>query len=147
MQNENKKLNDIINDLKFKNNDLNNQIIMLVSQLNKIKLDLQNYKSNNIININNNNLNDLIRPLLPNEKVMSVVFNSLGKQFIRNWSLACKNTNLFVRLEEILNNNFPQLKKYETYFEVNTRRIKRFQTLEENKIQNNDMINIFLIDA
>ena len=30
---------------------------------------------------------------------------------------------------------------------VNTRRIKRFLTLEENKIKNNDMINIFLIDA
>ena len=133
--------------MKMNNDNLNNPKIILENQLNKFKSDLQNNKSNNIININNNNLNDLIRPLLPNEKVMSVVFNSLGKQFIRNWSLACKNTNLFVRLEEILNNNFPQLKKYETYFEVNTRRIKRFQTLEENKIQNNDMINIFLIDA
>ena len=147
LQNENKKLNDIINNMKMKNTNLNNQIKTLETQLNKLKLDLQCNKSNNTININNNNLNDLIVPVLPKEKIMSVVFNSQGIQDICNWSLPCKNTNLFVRLEEILNNNFPQLKKYETYFEVNTRRIKRFQTLEENKIQNNDMINIFLIDA
>ena len=147
MQNEIKKLNDIINNMKMKNNNLNNQIKTLETKLNKLKLDLQSNKSNNTININNNNLNDLIVPVLPEEKIMSVVFNSQGIQYICNWSLACKNTNLFVRLEEILNNNFPQLKKYETYFVVNTRRIKRFQTLEENKIQNNDMINIFLIDA
>ena len=77
----------------------------------------------------------------------TLIFNSQGIQYICNYGLACKNTNLFVRLEEILNNNFPELKKHDTYFMVNTRRIKRFLTLEENKIKNNDMINIFLIDA
>jgi len=30
---------------------------------------------------------------------------------------------------------------------VNTKRIKRFQSLEENSIKNNDIINLFLIDA
>ena len=87
--------------MKIKNYDLNNKYELLEKQLKKLELELQSNKSNNIININNNNLNDLIRPLLPNEKIMSVVFNSLGKQFIRNWSLACKNTNIFVCLEAI----------------------------------------------
>ena len=77
---------------------------------------------------------------------MTLIFNTSGTQYIVNYALACKKTNLFVRLEEILNNEFPDLKKHDTYFEVNTRRIKRFQTLEENGIENNDMINIFLID-
>ena len=77
---------------------------------------------------------------------MTVIFNTQGTQYICNWAMPCKNTNLFVRLEEILNNKFPDLKKHDIYFEVNTRRIKRFQTLEENGIENNDMINIFLID-
>ena len=85
-------------------------------------------------------------PLLPGEKIMSVIFFSHGFQDICNWSLPCKNTNLFIRLEEILNNTFPLLKKHETYFVVNTKRIKRFQTLDENNIKNNDTINIFLID-
>ena len=125
---ENKKLNDIINSMK-------------------LILELQNYKSNNNLKISNSYFNDLILPALPGEKIMTLIFNSQGIQYVCNYGLACKNTNLFVRLEEILNNNFPELKKHDTYFMVNTRRIKRFLTLEENKIKNNDMINIFLIDA
>ena len=139
----------MINSMKTKNIDLTNQIKQLESQLNNLKLELQNNKSNNKgnINIKNNNLNDLIRPLGPNEEIMTVIFNTQGTQYICNWGMPCKNTNLFVRLEEILNNKFPDLKKHDTYYEVNTRRIKRFQTLEENNIKNNDMINIFLIDV
>ena len=149
---ENKKLNDIINYMKTENIDLTNKIKVLESQLNKLRLDLQNYKSNNNINSNNNikisynDPNDLILPVLPGEKIMTVNFNTQGTQYICNWSMSCKKANVFVRLEEILNNEFPDLKKHDTYFEVNTRRIKRFQTLEENGIKNNDMINIFLID-
>ena len=143
---ENKKLNDIINSMKTKNIDLTNKIKVLESQLNKLRLDLQNYKSNNNLKISYNDANDLIVPLLPGEKIMTLIFNTHGTQYIVNYGLACKKTNLFVRLEEILNNEFPDLKKHDTYFEVNKKRIKRFQTLEENGIKNNDMINIFLID-
>ena len=144
---ENKKLNDIINSLKTQNIDLTNKIKILESQLNELMLELQNYKSNNNLKISNSYFNDLILPALPGEKIMTLIFNSQGIQYVCNYGLACKNTNLFVRLEEILNNNFPELKKHDTCFMVNTRRIKRFLTLEENKIKNNDMINIFLIDA
>jgi hypothetical protein len=133
--------------MEIKNNDLNKKIKLLEKQLKELKLELQSNKSNNIININNNNLFDLIRPLGTGEKIMIVIFNSQGTQYVCNWGLACKKTNLFVRLEEILNNNFPELKKHDIYFEVNTRRIKRFLTLEENEIKNNDMINIFIIDS
>jgi len=76
---------------------------------------------------------------------MTVKFVCEELKNIKYWSLACKNTNIFVCLEAILNKSFPELKKYETYFMVNERRIKRFQTLDENKIQNNDTITIFLI--
>jgi len=150
---ENEKLNNIINTMKTENINLTNQIKQLESQLNKLRLDLQNNKSNNNININNslkinsNNINDLIVPLLPGEKIMTLIFNTQGTQYIVNYALECKKTILFVRLEEILNNKFPDLKKHDTYFVVNTRRIKRFQTLEENGIKNNDVINIFLIDV
>ena len=138
--------------MKKENIDLTNKIKVLEEQLNKLRLDLQNYKSNNNINsINNinisyNNPDDLVIPFLPGEKIMTLKFNTSGTQYIVNYALACKKTNLFVRLEEILNNKFTDLKKHDIYFEVNTRRIKRFQTLEENGIKNNDVINIFLID-
>ena len=147
LENENKKLNDIIKNMKFDNTNLNNKIKTLERQLNDLKLALQNTQSNININNHSNDLNNLIAPVKQGEQIMGVIFNSQGFQDICNWCLPCKNTNLFVRLEEILNNNFPELKKHDTYFMVNTRRIKRFLTLEENKIKNNDMINIFLIDA
>ena len=133
--------------MKVNNNDLNNKIKILETQLKKLQLELQNYKSTNNINIINNNPNDLILPILPGEKIMTVNFNTQGTQYICNWSLSCKKANLFVRLEEILNNDFPELKKHDTYYEANGKRIKRFLTLEENKIKSNDMINIFIIDA
>ena len=133
--------------MKLKNNNLNNQIKTLEIKLNKLTLELQNTKSNNNFNKNINNHNELIMPMVPGENIMGVIFNSQGFQDICNWCLPCKNTNLFIRLEEILNNKFPELKKYETYFMVNTKRIKRFQTLEENGIKDNDIINIFLIES
>ena len=133
--------------MKLKNNSLNNQIKILETKLKKLILELQNYKSNNNINKNINNSKELIMPMVEGENLMCVIFNSQGIQDICNWSLPCKNTNLFIRLEEILNNKFPELKKHETYFMVNTKRIKRFQTLEENGIKDNDIINIFLIES
>ena len=57
-------------------------------------------------------------PLLPGEKIMFYIFFSSGFQDIKNWSLPCKITNQFIRLEEKLNNAFPILKKHETYFLV-----------------------------
>ena len=70
----------------------------------------------------------------------------MGIQEINNCSLVCKNTDLFVRLEERLYNDFPQFKNYETYFEKNTKIIKRFKTLDENEIKNKDVISLFTVD-
>ena len=82
----------------------------------------------------------------PGEKIYTINFISMGREEIGHYSLSCKNTDIFVRLEERLYKDYPQFKNYETFFEVKTRRIKRFKTLEENKIKNNDIINIFIIE-
>ena len=71
----------------------------------------------------------------------------MGFQDISNYSLPCRNTDIFVRLEEKLNNDFPKLKDQEAIFLVNGRKIKRFKTLDENKIKSNDIINVFVNDA
>ena len=70
----------------------------------------------------------------------------MGSNDINNYNQICKNTELFVRVEERLYKDFPQFKNYETYFEVNGKRIKRFKTLNENKIKKNDVICIFTIE-
>ena len=57
--------------------------------------------------------------------------------------MACKTSDLFVRLEERLYQDFPKFRNVETFFMVNVNRILRFKTLEENGIKNNDIISLF----
>ena len=144
--NENNNLKNTINNL---NNTIYNLKINITNYINKIKSlenQLNNYIYNN--NLNNNQINsNYITSLNPGEKMFSVNFVSMGFQDIINYSLPCKNTDLFVRLEEKLNKDYPKLKDQETYFLVRGNRIKRFKTLEENKIKFNDVINVFINDA
>ena len=65
-----------------------------------------------------------------------------GNQDIVNFTIPCKSTDLFVRLEERLYNDYPKYRNFETFFMVNTRRILRFKTLE-NKIKSGDIISLF----
>ena len=144
--NENTKLKNIIKDLELKISNMKkneDKIKILENEIIKKNKEIENYKSN--IN-NNNNLGFSITSIKPGEKIMAVNFVSMGIQDIGHYCLACKNTDLFVRLEERLYQDYPKFKDYETFFEVKTKRIKRFKTLEENKIDNNDIINIFIVE-
>ena len=112
------------NDLVQKNTELQN----LLSQQNK-----NNYRGGDT-------------PIQRDDKIFVVNFTSMGINNLENYNLICKNKDLFVSLEERLYNDFPQFKQYETYFVVNGKKIKRFQTLEQNEIKMNDLINIFTIE-
>ena len=104
-------------------------------------MEIQNY-----ISQNNNKDKNKITSINPGEEIFGVNFVSTGIQKISNYNLVCKNTDLFVRLEERLYEDFPQFKEYETFFEVNGKRIKRFKTLKDNKIKTNDIIDVFIFD-
>ena len=67
----------------------------------------------------------------------------MGINAINNYSLSCKTTDLFIIEEERLYEDFTDFKKYETYFEANGKRIKRFQTLKENGIKDKNVIYVF----
>ena len=126
---------------------INNKIINYINQIKLLQNQINNYQNNYQNNLyNNSNNNNYITSIKPGEKIFAVNFVSMGFQDIINYSLVCKNTDLFVKLEEKLNNDYTQLKDKETYFMVNGRRIKRFKTLDENQIKSNDVINLFLID-
>ena len=139
--NENKKLNEKINNLNIEIRELENKIKSLENNISIKNIEKQNLTSKN--NLNNENI---ITKIKEGEKIISVNFVSMGTNDIGHFSLVCKNIELFVRLEERLYSNYPQFKDYETYFEVNGKRIKRFKTLEQNNIKTNDIINIFTID-
>ena len=69
----------------------------------------------------------------------------MGIQDITNYSLECKNTDLFVTLEERLLDEFPEFKKYDVYYLVNTKRVKRYLTLDKIKLKK-WFISIYIIE-
>ena len=138
-----------VNEEKNKNQTYINTINALSSQISLLKQQLNDEKNKNKNNFQNMNLQNNAREITyinPGEKIMTINFVSQGNQEIINYSLPCKNTELFVRLEEKLYQDYPKFKNYETFFEVRTKRIKRFKTIEENDIRNNDVISVFRID-
>jgi len=150
-KNKNKKL-------LYENRNLKEKIKQLNLEIGKLKLleDKINFLEKNIIEKNIEiqkyktgkyiKPDDSIQSINPGEKIIGINFVSMGNQDIGHYNIVCKNTDIFIRLEERLYNDYPHFKDYETYFTVNTRRIKRFKTLDENNIQNNDVVNVFTID-
>ena len=122
--------------------NLKNKIKSLEKELNKKNEEIQQLLSQN----NNNQGKHKITSINPGEEIMCINFVSMSNQDINNYGLVCKNTDLFIRAEERLYEDFPQFKKYETYFEANGKRIKRFQTLSENNIKDKNVINLFIIE-
>ena len=139
LKNENATLQNKINILYNENASLKDKIKLLKNFLASKNIEQQKLLSDTI-------LNNKITSIKPGEEIISVNFVSMGNNDIGHYSLICKNTDLFVRLEERLYEDFPEFKNYETYFEVNTKRIKRFKTIDENKIKSKDIINVFRVE-
>ena len=130
---------------------------ILKSNLNNEKLkniDLQNKidKQINIIHNNDSKINNLYAKiedlkeklsrypfeLKKDEKMISVIFTSDDQKI--HFSVICKNTEKFNRLEEKLYNDYPEYSETNNYFVVNGNRIQKFKTLDENNIRNSDII-------
>ena len=152
-QSEIGRLNQLLNEEKEKNKiltkenyNLGQKIEILNFEIAKLKSLGQNQnKSRNYSNTMDNEF--LLSQMKPGEKILAVNFVSMGVNDIGHYNVICKNTDLFVRVEERLYNDFPQFKDYETFFNVKGKRIKRFKTIADNKIKNNDVINIFINDS
>ena len=139
LKNENATLQNKINNLYNENASLKDKIKLLENFLASKNIGQQKLLSDTI-------LNNKITSIKPGEEIISVNFVSMGNNDIGHYSLICKNTDLFVRLEERLYKDFPEFKNYETYFEVKTKRIKRFKTIDENKIKSKDIITVFRVE-
>ena len=70
--------------------------------------------------------------LSKNKKLMTLIFISFNQRI--HYSIICKNTDLFSKVEKSLYNEYPEYEENENYFTVNGIKIKRHKTLEENKI-------------
>ena len=153
-KNNNQKLKDVIDQLKKENKNLKknyeseitklkDRIKILETELSDKNKEIQNYISQ-IKNINGNQ-NQII-PFQGEEEKFSILFVTKENQDILNFEMKCKNTDLFVKLEERLYDDFPKYKNYETYFMINTRKILRFKTIKENEINDKDIIYLLVYD-
>ena len=147
-KNKNKYLNQQIK--KYKNiiKNLNDKLSVnnLVDN-NKI-LELQNIikEKTDEINVLKSKLSDSnIDNIQPGEKIIAIGFTSFD-QTIQNFFRPCKDSDLFVRLEEKLYDEYPQFKDVETYFLVNGQKVLRFKSMKENNIKNGQVIMLNILE-
>ena len=104
-------------------------------------------KNNEIKNLNNEmknlQLNDNKNEYININKILTIQFKSIDQKV--DMPITCLKDDRFVRIEEKLYDEYPEFKELNTYFTVNGRVIKRFKSMLENEIRNNDkiLLNIY----
>ena len=151
LKEEKKKLKKQLDVEKDKNKKSLKEIDNLKQKLENIVIENKKMKElikqqKELLDKNNIQLEYSITTINPGEIILAVNFVSMGNNDIGHYNLICKNVDLFVSLEERLYKDFPQFKNYNTYFEANGKSVKRFKTMDENKIKNNDIISIFITE-
>ena len=153
-KNKNKKLTEELNNEKIKTPNLLNKIQTLENSLNQnntqinelnVLINGKNKEINDLKQKLNINLNNSLRNVGPNENIFAINFSTVDQKF--HYCIPCKNSDIFVKCEEKLYNEFPDYKECDNYyFMANEIRIKRFKTLEENNIKSGDTIILHYID-
>ena len=130
----NKKLTIEINKLEkenieLKNNTVKNKNLNVNDKLVELYGKIEDYREK---------LSRFPFELLKNEKIISVIFTSDDQKI--HCSILCKNTDKFIKLEERLYNEYPDYSVGDNYFVANGNIVNKFETLDENKIKNSDII-------
>ena len=105
MIDENNNLRNTVNSLNTQIGEIKNyknKITLLEQEINQKNIQIQNYQ-NNLNNQFNNQMNNQITNTIiakAGEEIITVNFVSMGTQDVGHYSLPCRNTDLFVRLEE-----------------------------------------------
>ena len=136
LSNEQKKVKKLNDKIKLYEN---NGDVKKIKELEEIIISL-----NSKINKLENNIDkDKVTTLKSGEEIVALFFTS-EKQDIHR-PISCKNTDTFAKIEEKIYNEYPKYKDYNTYLTVNGNVIKRFKTIDENKIKdgNTIIINIY----
>ena len=139
---KNKNLNEQIEKYKKNIKDLNDKLSTNTSVDNNKLLELENKlkEKNNEINVLKSKLNNGdLGNIQPGEQIIAVGFSS-ADQTIHNFIRPCKDSDLFVKLEIELYDEYPEYKDVETYFLVEGRKIFRFKSIKENNIKNGQIL-------
>ena len=81
--------------------------------------------------------------LLEDEKLMSIILTSADEKI--NYSMICKSKDKFNIIENKFYEEFPEYIETENHFMLRGKKINKYKTLEDNKINNNDIIHINII--
>ena len=147
MKNENEVLKNEYEFLNKENSSLKNELTIKNEDINKYKEELNNLK--NLLIIKDNTINDLnnkISNLNINNNTQNVNINDIKTILFKSVDhkvdigFSCQDSDIFVRIEEKLYNEYPDYKDLNTYFTVNGLAIKRFRTIKENNLKNFDKI-------
>ena len=76
--------------------------------------------------------------LKSDEKIMKIMFISYDESIY--YSVICKKTDIFSKIETLLYDRYPEYKNYNTYFIANGNIINKNKSLEDNKINSSDII-------
>jgi len=121
------KLKEITNIFDLKEG-LNKIMVEKEKELKELKLELSRYPIK----------------LKEGEKLMTINFTTANRR-IQNYSIICKNTDLFNNIEKRLYEDYEEYYDTENYFTVNGKKINNCKNLEENNIHNNDAIILNII--
>ena len=140
LSNEQKKVKELNDKIKLYENNNNNNNLKKIKELEEIIISL-NLKLNKL---KNNTDKDKITNSKSGEEIVALFFTSSNGEIHR--PISCSNTDTFVKIEEKIYNEYPQYKDYNTYLTVNGNVVKRFKTLDENKIKDGNTIIINIYD-
>ena len=117
-------------------NQLKNKNQALKLELNSQNIKIQNL--NNELNSKKSSGSSRLEYCKPGEKIMAISIMSIDGKV--NYAISCKNTDIFVKLEEELYKEYPEYKEFSTYFTSGGNIIKRFKSIQESNIKNHDKI-------
>ena len=139
IKNLKKQLNSINNNTNNNQNiiKLQNMIIQKDQMIFSLKNELSN-KEKEIFILKNNNSSYI------GGKSFAISFESIDSRL--KYPIICKNNTTIARLEEEVYNEFPDYKECNTYLTCNGETLKRFKTIEENKIKQGNVIIVNKID-
>ena len=121
---------------------LNNDLTKKINNINNTFQNSEKLYLVKEIEEKKNEINEL-KNILPFEykkgdKILIITFLSVKEDI--HYSMICKNTDDFYRLEIMFYNKFPEYKKRNNIFLIRGKEIDKYNNLESNNICDNDII-------
>ena len=129
-ENEIQKLKKDNNDLisSIQNNDSKDKIISLMEELKIKENEIKQLKAKFPFDLNDG------------DKLMTIIFSSIEEDLY--YTIICKNTDKFNKIENMLYDAYPQYLESENYFIVNGKKMIKSKTIEQNNIKYGEIIII-----